>query len=91
MMAQSDEEARAQQLAFAKANGISEQDFNQAYDSAAVQANVDRAQDATSRYGVSGVPLIIVNGKYTTDVGMAGDNTKLVALINDLAASEKKH
>lgn len=91
MMAQSDAEARAQQLAFCKSNGISEQDFNQAYDSPAVQANVDRAQEATYRYGVSGVPLIIVNGKYTTDVGMAGsDNAKLVAIINDLAASEKK-
>ena len=32
----------------------------------------------------------IVNGKYTTDVAMAGDNNKLVAIINDLAASEKK-
>ena len=91
MMAQTDEEARAQQLAFCKANGISEQDFNKAYDSAEVQANVDRAQQATYHYGVSGVPLIIVNGRYTTDVAMAGSDTaKLVAIINDLAASEKK-
>jgi protein dithiol oxidoreductase (disulfide-forming) len=90
MMAQSDAEARAQQLAFCKANGISEQDFNKAYDSAAVQANIDRAQEATYRYGVSGVPLMIVNGKYTTDVAMAGGDAKLVTIINDLAASEKK-
>ena len=33
---------------------------------------------------------MIVNGRYTTDVGMAGDNDKLVSLVNDLAASEKK-
>jgi thiol:disulfide interchange protein DsbA len=90
MMAQSDAEARAQQLAFCKANGISEQDFNKAYDSAAVQANIDRAQEATYRYGVSGVPLMIVNGKYTSDVAMAGGDAKLVTIINDLAASEKK-
>lgn len=91
MMAQTDEEARAQQLAFCKANGISEADFNKAYDSPEVQANVDRAQDATYRYGVSGVPVIFVNGKYSTDVTMAGsDDKKLVAIINDLAASEKK-
>jgi thiol:disulfide interchange protein DsbA len=91
MMAQSDAEARAQQLAFCKSQGISEQAFNAAYDSPAVAANLQRAKEATFRYGVSGVPLIIVNGKYTTDVAMAGsDNPKLVAIINDLAASEKK-
>jgi thiol:disulfide interchange protein DsbA len=91
MMAQSDAEARAQQLAFCKSQGITEAAFNAAYDSPAVAANLQRAKEATFRYGVSGVPLIIVNGKYTTDVSMAGsDNTKLVAIINDLAASEKK-
>jgi len=90
MMAQTDAEARAQQLAFCKANGISEQAFNTAYDSKAVAENVQRAQDATFKYGVSGVPLMIVNGKYTTDVGMAGDPGKLVQLVNDLATSEQK-
>ena len=33
--------------------------------------------------------MIIVNGKYTTDVSMAGGQVKLIELINDLAASEK--
>lgn len=92
MMAQSDADARAQQLAFCKSQGITEQDFNAAYDSPAVAAHLQSAREATFRYGVTGVPLIIVNGKYTTDVSMAGsDNKKLVAIINDLAASEKKH
>lgn len=91
LMAQSDQDARSAQLAFCLSQGISEQAFNAAYDSPAVAANLQRAREATFRYGVSGVPLIIVNGKYTTDVGMAGsDNAKLVAIINDLAASEKK-
>jgi len=83
-------DARAMQLAFCKANGISEADFNAAYDSPAVAANLQKAQDATYRYGVAGVPLIIVNGKYTTDITMAGDGDHLVQLVNDLAASEKK-
>lgn len=90
LAAQTDDEARELQLAFCKAQGISEQDFNRAYDSAAVTANLQRAQDATFSYGVSGVPLLIVAGKFTTDVGMAGDHDKLVSLLNDLAASEKK-
>jgi hypothetical protein len=35
------------------------------------------------------VPVIIINGKYQTDVGMAGGEKELLQLINDLAAFEK--
>jgi protein dithiol oxidoreductase (disulfide-forming) len=90
LAARTEAEARALHLAFCKANGVSEQDFNTAYDSAAVATNLQYAKDATFRYGVSGVPLMIVNGRYTTDVGMAGDHDKLVELVNDLAFSEKQ-
>ena len=90
LAAPSETDARAMQLAFAKANGISEQDFNTAFDSMTVATNLARAQEATLRYAVAGVPLMIVNGKYTTDVATAGDPAKLIALVNDLAASEKK-
>jgi protein dithiol oxidoreductase (disulfide-forming) len=90
LAAQTDGEARTMHFVFCLANGISERDFNTAYDSAAVADNLKRAQEATFRYGVSGVPLMIVNGKYTTDVGMAGDHDKLVSVVNDLAASEKQ-
>ena len=41
------------------------------------------------RYRVEGVPLIIINGKYVTDVTMAGGDDALISIINDLAASEK--
>jgi hypothetical protein len=37
------------------------------------------------------VPRIVINGKYTTDVGMAGSEANLISVINDLAASEKRH
>jgi hypothetical protein len=37
------------------------------------------------------VPLIAVNGKYTTDIGKAGGEARLIELINDLAASEHNH
>lgn len=87
---QSQEKAKALQLAFAVANGISEADFNAAFDSPEVAANVQHAKEATYRYAVAGVPLLIVNGKYTTDVTMAGGAEKLIAIVNDLAASEKK-
>ena len=33
---------------------------------------------------------MIVNGKYVTDVGMAGGHSNLLALLNSLAAAEKR-
>lgn len=77
------------QLAFARANGISEAEFTKAYESFAVNNAMQRAEDLTRRYRVEGVPMVVINGRYTTDVGMAGNQAALIQLITDLAASEK--
>jgi thiol:disulfide interchange protein DsbA len=77
-------------LEFAVANGVKKEDFKQAWDSFGVNSNLQRAEQLTQRYHVDGVPLIVINGKYTTDVSKAGGPSQLLALINDLAASEKK-
>ena len=90
LAAETDADARALHLAFFKAQGISEKDFSAAYDSMSVATNLQRAYDTTYRYHVTSVPLMIVNGKYSTDVGMAGGTGTLLNLVNDLAASEKK-
>jgi thiol:disulfide interchange protein DsbA len=82
-------DARAQQLEFLKSEGVSEKDFNAAYDSMSVAANVLRAEDQTKKFNVASVPVIIVNGKYSTSVSEAGGVTQLLSLINDLAANEK--
>ncbi len=89
LAAASDAEARAQHLAFFKDQGVTEADFNRAYDSMPVAASVTRADDLSQRYAVASVPLIFVNGRYQTAVGMAGSTEELLSLINDLAASEK--
>ena len=91
MLLSNDEDAtRKLQLDFAKANGISEADFNKAYNSFTVSSNLQRAEQLTERYQVAGVPYVVVAGKYGTDVGMAGGQSNLLQLINDLAASEKR-
>ncbi|HMD59269.1 MAG TPA: thiol:disulfide interchange protein DsbA/DsbL [Steroidobacteraceae bacterium] len=85
------------QVAFAKANGISEADFLKAYNSFSVQNSLQKAEDIQSRYLIDAVPRFIVNGKYSTDVAMAGGGKqegaedKLFALLDDLVASEKHH
>jgi protein dithiol oxidoreductase (disulfide-forming) len=79
------------QQQFAVANGVSAGDFETAYNSFVVNSDLQRAEEITQRYHVEGVPLIAVNGKYTTDVGKAGNEARLIELINDLVASEHNH
>jgi thiol:disulfide interchange protein DsbA len=90
LVANDEQVTRKMQMDFLKANGVSVEDFNKAWDSFAVTTELQRAEQLTERYKVNGVPLIVVNGKYTTDVGMAGGAGQLLQLINDLAASEKQ-
>jgi len=78
------------QLAFAKANGLDEKKFTETYKSMWVETKLRQAEELTKRYRVEGVPLMVVNGKYSTDVGSAGGQSQLVSLLNDLAASEKR-
>jgi thiol:disulfide interchange protein DsbA len=87
---QTDDQGRALQLAFLKEQGISEQQFNEAYDSAEVAKDVDLAERITARYEVASVPTMIVQGSYSTSVTQAGGEQQLLALINDLAAREQR-
>jgi thiol:disulfide interchange protein DsbA len=91
LVAQSDDDTLKAQEAFAKDNGVSAEDYAKAYNSFTVNSNLQRAEQLTQRYHVEGVPLIVVNGKFTTDVAKAGSQANLIALIDDLAATEHKH
>jgi thiol:disulfide interchange protein DsbA len=84
-----DADTQSIQLAFAKASGISEADFKREYSGFAVNTRLQRAEELNRRYRIESVPTIIINGKYLTDVGMAGGEKELVQLITDLAAIEK--
>jgi thiol:disulfide interchange protein DsbA len=91
MLLGSDEQStRRIHAELAARHGIPEKEFLAAYDSFSVNSNVQRAEQLTRRYQVEGVPLMVVAGKYVTDVGMAGGQNELLALLNDLAASEKR-
>ena len=85
-----DEESLKLQQAFAKENGISPDDYAKAYNSFSVNSNLQRAEQLTQRYQVQGVPLVVVNGKYSTDVAKAGGPQQLISEIDDLAASEHR-
>jgi thiol:disulfide interchange protein DsbA len=91
LVANSEDETLKVEQAWAQENGIKPDDFAKAYNSFSVNSNLQRAEQLTQRYQVEGVPLVVINGKYRTDVGKAGSPANLIALINDLAAAEHHH
>jgi thiol:disulfide interchange protein DsbA len=88
LVANNDDETLKIQQAWAEQNGVKPEDFAKAYNSFGVNADLQRAEQLTERYHVEGVPLVVINGKYTSDVGKAGGPQELISLINDLAAAE---
>jgi thiol:disulfide interchange protein DsbA len=72
---------------FARA-GVSDDDFNRTWGSFEVNQALRVAQDLTRRYGIDSVPMIIVNGKYRTNMGTAGSYPKLIEVIDELTARE---
>lgn len=82
-----EQQTLAAQLAWAQSNGVDASAFRKTYDSAAVTADLQHAQEITLQYRVEGVPFIAVGGKYSTDVGKAGGHSQLIELIDALAAS----
>jgi thiol:disulfide interchange protein DsbA len=75
---------------WAASQGVSTRDFSDAWNSFSVNKDLQTAEELTRRYRVEGVPLFIVNGKYITDIGMAGGQASLVSLLDDLAAGERR-
>jgi len=79
------------QLSFIKKLGLSDADFEKAYQDMNVQTAMQRADQLAQRYRINSVPMFVVNGKYVTDVIMAGGPDKLISMLSDLAAQEHKH
>lgn len=68
--------------------GVSADEFNRIWNSFEVNQALRVAADLARRYNVTSVPMVIVNGKYRTDMGMAGSYPKLIELIDELTVRE---
>jgi thiol:disulfide interchange protein DsbA len=73
---------------FAEEAGVDKADFDQAYNSFSVRSRVQQANAKGRAYRVTGVPTMIVNGKYRVDGRMAGNNTKMLEVVDYLVAKE---
>ncbi len=70
--------------------GISAEDFNNTFESFAVNTKVNRAAALSKRYQLDGVPTLIVNGKYRTDGPMAGGRKGMIKVLDFLIKKESK-
>jgi thiol:disulfide interchange protein DsbA len=81
-------ETEEQLAAFFTAHGVKEADFREAYNSFLVDTKVRQAAVTPARYGVTGVPVLIVNGKYKVDGKSAGSHEKMIEVTNRLIKKE---
>ena len=82
------ESAEALAEFFNKVAGVEEKKFLNTFNSFLVQSQLNRSREMSSRYGVSGVPALIVNGKWRIEAGSAGSYTNMLRLAGHLAARE---
>jgi len=75
-------------VAFAEEQGIDGDAFRKAYNSFFVDMRVRRSKEMLKRYGVDGVPTVIVNGKYRTSPSQTGSQDKMVEVIDYLIGVE---
>jgi thiol:disulfide interchange protein DsbA len=68
--------------------GVSEQQFTETLNSFAVQTKLRQADSLVRRYRITGVPAIVVNGKYVTGADLAGGEKQLFEVVDFLVAKE---
>jgi len=69
-------------------HGVSAEDFQNTWSSFQVSQKLRVAQDLGRRYGITGVPAMVVNGKYRSGAAEAGSYPKLLELIDELIVRE---
>lgn len=73
---------------FFENEGVSAEQFDQVFNSFSVDSMVRNAARLTREYKITGVPAIIVNGRYMTSATLTGGHEALIEQINILAARE---
>lgn len=68
--------------------GVGRDDFFNVWNSFEVNQKVVTAGDLVKRYNVTGVPAVVVNGKYRTGASEAGSYPKLLEVVDELIERE---
>lgn len=75
-------------IKFFAQHGIAEADVRKAYKSFAVDAKMRQAEPMGARYGVTGTPSVIINGKYRISPSQAKSFPRMIAIMDDLIKKE---
>jgi len=69
--------------------GMDRDKFLATMDSFGVQTRMNRAMQLARGAGLTGVPSVMINGKYRTGAQLAGGNAAMIDVINETIATEK--
>lgn len=72
-------------------HGVKEEDFRNAYNSFIVDTKMRQAESMAARYGVTGVPTVIVNGKYRVTGTTAKSQDNIFKVADELIKQESAH
>ncbi len=79
----------AQLKEFFVQHGVSAEDFDNTFQSFAVITKTNRAKQVRSMYGITGVPALVVNGKYLVTAKLAGGNKQMLEVVDFLVERER--
>ena len=74
---------------FVATQGVDKDKFLATFNSFAIQGQIKQAKELAQKYGVQGVPTLIVNGKYRFDLGSTGGPEATLHVADQLIAKER--
>lgn len=74
---------------FLAEQGLDKDAFLKTYNSFGVKSQMEKAKKLAMAYQISGVPVMIVNGKYRFDLGSAGGPQQTLQVADQLIAKER--
>jgi len=75
---------------FIATQGVDRKAFIDAYNSFSVDSLSRQAQIMTKRYGITGVPSLIVDGRYLVSSSLAGGHEEMLSVVNYLVEQAAK-
>jgi protein dithiol oxidoreductase (disulfide-forming) len=75
---------------FFVSKGVDGDEFSKIFNSSEIETKFKQAFVMGQRYKITGVPAVIVNGKYMTSASLTGSYENLLQTINELIAKERK-
>jgi protein dithiol oxidoreductase (disulfide-forming) len=81
--------SQAEIAALFVANGVSEEDFNKAFNSFGVKSQVSQAAATAKAAGLTGTPALMVNGKYYVSGRKSGTQADMLKVVDFLVEKER--